>query len=159
MSKFKDDRKLQEIIQKIREGKQKGVSSSEILEDLTQLMPIKVVEVPKPFKTSEKRRKKQAEYREKMTILKQCKSEDERYNLTKQIKLSNAKEIDSMVCFNCKKRIQVDPRKNTLVYRDVSKSNKKKIIAVNICPICGKNVKIFRGFFVFRPGDLENARS
>ncbi len=136
-----DDIKLKRIINSIERGQEDGVSSKEILDDLQQTMPPKIIIKEKEPKSSPE----QLEYLKNYRLMKKenLKIQNEKDLL--QLKIQKAKERVSFFCYECKRSVIVDSKDNK--HDIIKKPNRthQSLIILNKCNECGRNIKAFGG--------------
>ncbi len=137
------DYQLKQIIQTIKEGRDHGITSEEILGDIDQIRPPRIVEVEKAPVSSEEELEYLRKYRLEQKEIKKIKNEEEK----KQAKIEKAKERVNFFCYRCKKNVRVEnPLTNEANIIQKRNRAKKSIIISNKCPFCLINLNGFGGW-------------
>ncbi len=146
MEKTTEELELKRIIDQIKEGRANGISASEILLAIDDIRPTRViVKTPEP-KTSPERLEYLKQYRKMRKELEQLKSKQNKKELAKQKKITQALKREGFFCYKCKSPIRCIPEHNKHSFEKKRGHNKIKIIISNQCPSCNTEVRQFGGY-------------
>ena len=137
-----DSTLLKQIIAVIKDGRANCITDSEIILGIKEIIPEKIVEVMKPFKTSPKQLEYLKNYRIEKKKLEQFKDRE----LKHRLRCQKALERTRFSCLKCGSFEINDIRTNRIEFRQKRNDLRKKIIIVNECPICKGQIKSFGGY-------------
>lgn len=143
------DRQVKEIKCILKESEEMGAGNNEIILQIIDLLPEKIVEIERVVEIE----KKPISSKEKLEYLKFWRENQKELNKIEEIKqreaikIKKAKERKSFFCYNCQKSVSInDTSSNEAEVIKKPSRTKKSIIISNKCPICSKIIKSFGGW-------------
>jgi hypothetical protein len=134
---------LEKIQARIKQLKEDQLSDEEKTYALQQMIPPreKIIEVPQ--KIDEKKKQRNDEYYLLRKKIKELEAKGNKKQQILQEKIQRGLKRTYFYCYSCKKPVYVDPKENKYELEFKRGVDKNKLLIINACPSCAKQVKAF----------------